>query len=430
MRIAYVTQWFPPEPGTVVASAIADGLAARGHHVDVLTGFPNYPDGQLQEGYPLRYYRRDQRSERVTVHRFPLVPSHDGRALPRALNYLSFALSAAWVSRRRIPAPDVWLVYSSPATAAVPALLAPRRKRAPVSLVIQDLWPDSVTDSGFVQGRLSRVIDAGLHRFCRWTYRRSATIGVISPGMRSILIDRGVPDDRIFDTPNHLADSHVASPDSRPSRADLGLPDGRLFMYAGNVGELQGLEPLVRAFADVPSARLVIIGGGVALPDLKAAVSDLQADNVSFIDTQPSDRIGAFIAASDVQIVSLKDTPLLRATMPSKAQGAMAAGRPVLAHLAGDVADLVERNNIGAVAPPADPQATRDAIRALCALSDDEIADMGQRSRAVYDQNFASEAGLDRLEAMLAAATGHRSDTTRSRSEQGTTGKRTIGIAS
>ena len=52
MRIGFITQWFPPETGTNVASAMAKGLAARGHHVDVLTGFPNYPSGRLDPTLP------------------------------------------------------------------------------------------------------------------------------------------------------------------------------------------------------------------------------------------------------------------------------------------------------------------------------------------------------------------------------------------
>ena len=132
MRIAFVTQWFPPEPGTVVASAIADGLAVRGHVVDVVTGFPNYPTGELQPGYPLQRYRRDERSERVTIHRAPLYPSHNTRAVKRMANYASFSASATWLTRSRLSRPDVWLTYSSPATAAVPALVAPPPAPCPV----------------------------------------------------------------------------------------------------------------------------------------------------------------------------------------------------------------------------------------------------------------------------------------------------------
>jgi glycosyltransferase involved in cell wall biosynthesis len=406
VRIGFVTQWFPPEPGTVVASAVADGLAARGHEVHVLTGFPNYPTGRLQDGYPLRPYRRDQRGT-VTVHRAPLYPSHDRSAPRRMANYASFAAAATVVGWARVPRPDVWLVYSSPATAAVPALLSRWGRGVPTSLVIQDLWPDSVTQSGLVGGHVVEGIDRVLHTFCDWTYRRAAAVGVISPSMRSILQSRGVPDAKILDTPNWVADAHVATGSVGGGRSRLGLPDGRLFMYAGNVGELQGLDPLVEAFAQVPEASLVILGDGVARPRLEGLADRAGATNVRFLGSRPSDEIGTYIRASDVQVVSLRDTPLLRATMPSKTQSSLAFGKPVLAHAAGDVAALIGDNHVGAVAPPGDLEGTARAIRELASASNTQVSTMGERALALFHERFSAEAGLDRLETLLGMARAH-----------------------
>lgn len=404
MRIGFVTQWFPPEPGTLVASAIADGLAERGHYVDVLTGFPNYPTGKFHADYPVERYRRDQRSKRVTIHRAPLYPSHDANPVKRTANYLSYALSAAWVARTRLQRPDVWLTYSSPATAALPALTVPGRLRAPSYMLIQDLWPDSVTESGFVGGPVGRGIERSLDAYCSWSYRRSAGIGVISPSMRRILIERGVNPASIHLTPNWVEDDHLL-PDRGASdecRRSLGLPPGRLFMYAGNMGELQGLEPLVEAFGRCPDANLVLVGNGVARPSLQKLAASKGMRNVQFVESQPTDRIGEFIAASDVQIVSLKDTPLLRATMPSKVQTSMAAGRPILAHAAGDVAEVVTRSSAGLSTRPGDVAAAARTIRALGSLTSDRLLAMGHSARVHYDQNFSPAAGLDRMEAMLA----------------------------
>ena len=402
MRIGLVTQWFPPEPGMVVAAAIADGLAERGHRVEILTGFPNYPTGKLQEGYPLQRYRRDERSPRVTVHRAPLYPSHDTSSWKRMVNYLSFAAAASWVGRRHVPQPDAWLVYSSPATAAIPALLSAGRSRTPIYLLIEDLWPDSVTQSGLVAGAANPFVDAILHKFCNWTYQRAAGIGVISPSMKPLLVDRGADEAKIVYTPNWV--DAVQDPGPQPPselRRALGLPAGRLFMYAGNMGELQGLEPLVRAFTHVPSARLVLIGGGVARPRLEDLVRGEQITNVSFLDPQPTSIIGRYVSASDIQVVSLKDTPLLRATMPSKVQSSLAAGKPVLVHAAGDVASLVSENGLGAVCQPGDLEETTKAITSLASRPTADLVEMGQRSRAFYTSEFSAGAGLDRLESLL-----------------------------
>ena len=405
MRIGFVTQWFPPEPGTMVPAGIADGLASRGHEVHVLTGFPNYPTGKLQDGYSLRPYRRDLRSDRVTVHRAPLYPSHDRGAVKRAANYLSFAISAAFVARHKMPRPDVWLIYSSPATAAIPALLS-KRPSAPILLLIQDLWPDSVADSGFVAGgRKMSGIERALNRYCDWSYSRASAIGVISPAMRKILKDRGVNEAKIHFLPNGIDDSfipHKTTP-SEQLRRQLGLPAGRIFMYAGNIGELQQLDSLVRAFAACPDATLVLIGDGVALQRLRLLVHSRRITNVHFMRPQPSDMIGQYLSAADIHVVSLRDTPLLRATMPSKVQVAFATGRPLLVHAAGDVVDLVRDTHTGLVAPPNDINQAEQAITEFVGMSNIDLHAMGCRSRLLYESEYSPSVATSRIESALTA---------------------------
>lgn len=420
MRVGFVTQWFPPEPAGIPAG-IADGLAARGHDVDVVTGFPNYPTGRLTPGYRVRPYQREQRGERVVVHRAPLVPGHDTSAVRRALTYSSFALGAASVLPR-VPRPDVWLTYSSPVTATLPALLsravdgARAHRRVPHAQIIQDLWPDSVTGSGFISSpRAAALAEATIGAYCHACYRDSAAIGVISPSMRAILRERGVPDHVVHDTPNWV-DAPV-QPDlatGRARRAELGLPSGRLFLYAGNLGELQALPALVDAFSGVPDAQLVLLGGGVARDRLAAEVDGRALENVHLLPPCPPERVGAYLAAADVLVVSLADTPLLRATMPSKVQSSLAAGRPILAHAAGDVAEVVRRSGAGLTAAPGDLPAVHAAVRELTSATDEQLSAYGAAGRRSFDDHFSPAAGLDALERLLAAAVatvGSGSDT-------------------
>ena len=407
MRIGFLTQWYPPEPGTVVPAAIARGLRDLGHQVDVVTGFPNYPTGVVMDGYRVRPYQRETDEAGIIVHRAPLWPNHDSRAAARMANYLSFSLGASAVVRAKVPTPDVWLVYSSPATAVIPTQRLLRRHRAPVFLLIQDLWPDSVTGSGFVGGRAGAAIETALRRFCDASYRSAGGIGVISPGMRGVLTSRGVPDAKIHDTPNWVEDGHL-SPDSLPSdvdRADLDLPLGRLWMYAGNLGELQGLDPLIEAFARRPQAQLALVGDGVARVRLEELATRLGATNVTFVGSVPTDAVGRYVAASDIQVVSLQDTALLRVTMPSKFQGALAAARPVLVHAAGDAADVVATARCGWSAAPGDAEAILAALDAGLAASEDELATLRSRARATYDAHYSANAGPARLAAALERAT-------------------------
>ena len=94
MRVNFVTQRYPPEPaGPAYAPAI--GLTQRGHEVNVLTGFPNYPTGRIYDGYSLKPYSRERGTDGITVHRVPIYPSHDANAVKRMGHYLSFATSTS-----------------------------------------------------------------------------------------------------------------------------------------------------------------------------------------------------------------------------------------------------------------------------------------------------------------------------------------------
>lgn len=406
MKIGYVTQWFPPEPGAVVASAIATGLAGRGHEVEVLTGFPNYPTGKLMSGYPLRPYRRDSGPAGVRVNRAPLYPSHDTSAVKRSLNYLSFAAAAAVVGRATRMRPDAWLVYSSPATSVIPAARMLERHQAPIFLVIMDMWPDSVTGSGFVHGRASRIIERALTQFCDWSYRAAAGIGITSPGMRDLLLERGVPNEKIFDTPNWVDDDYLRPDLHVPieQRRQLGLPDGRIFMYAGNLGELQGLDPLLRGFAERSAAQLVLLGDGVARRRLQTLAQELDAPNIQFLPQVPFDQVGRLIAASDIQLVSLQDTPLMRVTTPGKLQTALAAARPTLVHAAGDAARIVRDADAGWTARPGDHNGLLQAIDAALSASAEDLALYRRNARRAYEANYSAAVGPKRLADAMSAA--------------------------
>src|SRR4051794_39635907 len=115
MRIGVVSQWYPPEPA-FVPGALADELAARGHEVRVLTGFPNYPRGRTYPGYRQRW-RHTVTTGGVTVRRVPAYASHGVSTAGRTAAYLSYAATSALAAPRFLRDVDVLYVYHPPATA-------------------------------------------------------------------------------------------------------------------------------------------------------------------------------------------------------------------------------------------------------------------------------------------------------------------------
>lgn len=406
MRLGMVTQWYDPEGGAAAGpGTAARTLRDRGHEVHVLTGYPNYPTGRIFDGYQMRPYMR-QVMDGITVHRGPIYPSHDTRAAHRAASYLSFAASGSVLAPFAFRAMDAILVYSTPATAAIPALVNNAAGGAPFAVWVQDLWPDSVTSSTFLKGNSADRAERALHRYCDLIYKRARRVAVTSPGMANRLKDRGVPAQKVEIIPN-WAEERNFYPAAQSSllASELGLTRPFTVMYAGNFGEMQGLEIVIDAAAklrDLSDVGFALVGGGVVERRLRERVADLGLDNIHFIPPQPFDRMADILALGTVQLISLKDVPLLRITMPSKVQANMAVGKPIIGCLAGDAADLIVRSGSGCVTPPGDAQALSDAIRKMFALSDAEREAMGRRARSHYADHFSEQVVGDRLETMLA----------------------------
>lgn len=406
VRVLVLSQWFPPEKADIPES-IARRLADGGHDVTVLTGFPNYPQGVLFDGWTM-FPVMTQKQHGYTIRRVMLYPSHDSSAVHRVLNYLSFAVSSAIFGWGQLRRADVVYVYHPPLSAALGPWLSRRLGGAPYVLHVQDLWPDSIIGSGMVHGKTAILLENLLTLACRGVYRRAARVVAIAPGMAARLHSRGVTPEQLHVIAN-WADEALFQPRERDgeARQELGLEDTFSVMFAGNLGDLQDLETAIHAAAevrDLDDFRLVLVGQGVALPRLKKLVADLGVSNVLFHPAQPQARMGALCSAADVQLVSLKDLPFLHGTIPSKLAAIMASGLPVICSAPGDAADLVRQADAGWTAPPGDPYALAAAFRLAHSAGPEALAFKAQRGRQHYLRHSARDVALTTMGDLIAQA--------------------------
>jgi glycosyltransferase involved in cell wall biosynthesis len=398
-RVLVLTQWFDPEP-TIKGLPFARELQRRGFTVEVLTGFPNYPYGRLYDGYRLRWRQREV-VDGVVVHRVPLYPSHDGSGVRRALNYASFAASAFLYGLGLVRRFDVIYAYHPPLSVGVVAALLGKLWRRPVVYDVQDLWPDTLAATGMIRSPgVLRVVGS----VCRWVYRNVDRIAVLSPGFRTLLVQRGVPPDKVDVIYNWADDTALAS---RAGPLPEGFPadDGFKIVFAGNMGKAQGLDAVLDAarLLQGRGARVtfVLIGGGTDVPALRARAASLGLDNVVFLPPVPMARIGQVLAAADALLVHLRKDPLFEVTIPSKTQAYMFAGKPILLAVDGDASRLVQAAAAGIVAESGNPASIAEAALALAALEPSELASMGDRAARYYAAHLSRENGTARFAALF-----------------------------
>jgi colanic acid biosynthesis glycosyl transferase WcaI len=407
MRILLITQWFQPEP-MFKGIPFAKELSKLGHEVEVLTGFPNYPEGEIYKGYKIRWLQRET-IDSIPVIRVPLYPSHDKSGFQRFINYASFALSAAIIGPWVVKKADVAYVYHPPGTIGLPAIILKMLRRIPFVYDIQDLWPESLAASGMFTNKFGLWL---VDRWCRLVYKVASRIVVLSPGYKKELIERGVRDDKIRVIYNWVDDTMVKSTPKNPALATkLGLSGKFNVVFAGNLGKGQALQSVLTAaeILQKESSRVqfVFVGTGVEAETLKRKNHDMGLNNVLFIPQQPMSEIGAILALADVLLVHLKDIPLYRTTIPSKIQAYMAAGRPILIGVRGDASDLVVNAKAGFPCIPENAESIAEGVRKFLKMSQQELDTMGENGRKFYQQELSLEVGARRLAEVLESVVQH-----------------------
>jgi lipopolysaccharide/colanic/teichoic acid biosynthesis glycosyltransferase len=402
MKILILSQWFDPEPD-FKGLLFARELVARGHEVEVLTGFPNYPGGKIYPGYRIRPWARE-RLDGIDVLRVALYPSHNNSGLHRIFNYVSFFISAAVFGTALIRKPDVMYVYHPPITVGFAATVIGFLRRAPFVYDIQDLWPDTVAASGMMSNPRALGL---LGSLCKLVYRRASHIAVLSPGFKETLARRGVPLDKI-DVIYNWCDETVFKCDYECGARPVSSADKLSILFAGTMGIAQGLDSVLQAaqicLRTAPTAEFVFVGGGVEWAKLERMAEEMKLDNVRFMPRQPMHAMGGILAGADVLLVHLKDDPLFRITIPSKTQAYLAAGKPILMGACGDAADLVKQSQSGVLCEPGNPQSIADAVKKLVDLGPERLAAMGHNGRGFYDRELSISSGVEKFDCVFKAA--------------------------
>lgn len=395
VRVLLLTQWFDPEP-TFKGLVFARELVKQGFEVEVVTGFPNYPGGKIYPGYKLKFLQREQ-IDGVQVTRVPLYPSHDQGAIGRVLNYVSFAAASLCYGLFDAKRPDVIYAYHPPLTVGITAALIRLFRRVPVVYDIQDMWPDTLRATGmFANEKVLKLVS----RVCDWVYRRVDQLVVLSPGFKRLLVERGVPANKIEVIYNWCAENSLSAPQGRLPNTFSSKEKFRI-LFAGNMGKAQALDAVLQAAVllrdQAPNIAFIFLGGGVEVTRLQKLATVKELSNVTFLPSVPMNEVGSYLVSADALLVHLKKDPLFTITIPSKTQAYMAVGKPILMAVDGNAADLVREVGCGEVAESENPQAIADAAMRLMEASPDQRNAMGVSSRRFYHEKLSLRVGVARF---------------------------------
>jgi colanic acid biosynthesis glycosyl transferase WcaI len=401
LRVLITTQVFPPEdhPTAVMAAELARGLVHRGWEVTVAAGLPHHPTGLVPEGFSEFFSDAVIDGYRLLRCWHPTAASRKiaARASVMACQTLAIAAAAARAGRQ-----DIALSFAGPPLLGpiVSGFIAGRWRIPQVSAIF-DVYPDVAIESGKLKGPLLIAAVTALERL---QYRLSNKLLVLGEASRRMLVDeKHLSPDDVEIVPVWL-DPDVIRPMQRSTRwrRENGIEDDRfVVLYSGTAGIVSGAEILLDVLPELPAEVLMVVVGGGSAWETLGEQARHHRRNLLVLPYQPRDRLSEVQASADLSLVTLAPGRG-RTSVPSKVQGYMAAGRPVLAAVDADcdTALLVKRGQFGMVVLPGSARAIVDGIEAA-RLDPERLRRWRAMARETFEKEFSRDAQIDRLDNLL-----------------------------
>lgn len=439
MKLLVVCQYFYPEQFRL--NDVCFNLAASGHEVTVLTGLPNYPQGEVFPGYgwkeleeieqsgiklqstDLRYDKHlnafVEQIHGVKVIRVNLRPRLSGKK-NLAKNYLSFIKEGNKVSKsmaqlyksdvekglesESVYSFDKIIVFQySPVTMALPAITFKKKSGAdiPIYLYCFDLWPESIVSAGLSK---TGPIYYGIKLLSKYIYAQADGLWISSHKFKNYFIHKLKVTKPFHYLPIYAEQLFLTKKSSTSPQSNNKIN----FLFAGNIGEMQSVETILYACNLVlekgynPVFHMVGEGSSYKkITDLSAYLG-LPNSNIIFYGQHPLSEMPHFYDMADAFLVTLKKDEFISYTLPGKVQSYLAYGKPIVAAIDGEASRVITDASCGFVGAAEDYETLSSNIIRFMELSPLEREEYGDSAREYYENHFSQKIFFENLDKLLA----------------------------
>jgi glycosyltransferase involved in cell wall biosynthesis len=392
-KLLIVSQHFWPE--NFIINKIAIDIQRVGYSVDILTGKPCYPVERIFKGFDF-FGSKKFFHNNLHIFRVPLILRKSKSSLNIILNYISFCFSAYFFSFCLLKKKSYDLVFvfaTSPIIQAIPAILIAKKKKAPIVLWVQDLWPESPVATGFLKNKILIFI---LKKIVCYIYKNVDLILVPSKAFIKP-ISLLAPNKKILYYPNPSFENHELR--YKFSLIDK-FNDKFKVLFAGNIGKAQSIDSIVRAaqlLEKYKNIHFLIVGAGSEFSNVRALISKLKLKNISLTGYVEPKYMPHLFENSSVLLVSLIDSPIFSLTIPSKFQMYLGAGKPIIASINGETARIVRESNSGLAVKPENPYLLSKAILKISKMTNHQRYLLGQNAKKYAYENYDQKKLISKL---------------------------------
>ncbi len=369
----------------------------RGINVTVITCAPNFPKGEVFEGYRNRLWQTEDVDGIRVIRVWSYIAANSGFA-KRILDYISYAVMAFFAAL--FVRTDLIVATSPQFFTAVSGYAVSFFKRKPWVMEVRDLWPESIRAVGAAPGK-EKWLDR-MEKLELFLYRKAAKVIVVTHAFKKNLSDRGIDSGKIKVVTNGvLTDNFPARPRDAELVDELGLEGKFVVGYLGTHGMAHKLDFILDCVPEAPTnVHFLFIGGGATKAALEERVKREGYPNVSMLPSVPKSEIGRYISVTDIALVPLKKSDTFKTVIPSKIFENAAMQKPILLGVEGESQAIIEKYGAGCAFEPENKADFLDKLHKL--TTDSEYYAQCQanctRLAADYDRNALADRMLNELQ--------------------------------
>ena len=392
MKVLVVSQYFYPENFRI--NDLVLELKKRNHEVTVLTGKPNYPQGEYYSGYSFKGNDNEIWND-VEIIRVPLRARKTG-AFNLMRNYLSFVWHANKKAKKINKDFDIIYVFEvSPITVALPAIKLKKRLNIPVIMNVQDLWPENIVA---VTGINNAFIISIVDKLVNYIYKHCDLLLCASPSFVERITKRGIDRSKVKYWPQYSIVSK--------SNLDSNIFNNGKFniTFTGNIGEAQGIDIAIQAADKLRNENIHwnFIGNGRSKEKMELLVKKLNLEScISFYGFIEENKIPQYLESSDAALLILKPDPIFEMTIPAKLQTYLSCGVPILGCVSGEGKKIIEDAHCGVISQEISVEALVKATRELINLDQKEIDNYKLNAYQYGLNNFNKDNLINELEGYM-----------------------------
>lgn len=388
MNILIISQHFYPEEFRI--NEIARELVDKGNNVEVITGLPNYPQGEVYDGYKDKF---EEEYFGVIIHRTKIRPRHSG-SLNLFRNYMSFMFNAKKSLKRIKNNIDIVFCFqTSPVFQIRPAVFAKKKFNCPLITMCCDQWPESLNARGLSKGIAFNIIS----NYCTRLYNKCDFILNVAPSF----IDYNnkvnkVPLNKMDWTIQHSEDSFSNVDTSKVSTKNKTVD----LLFAGNIGKVQNVKDIILAYNELKykDLNIHILGNGSEYDECNSLIEELKLhENVIMYGRIPNSEMINYYRKCDACLLTLSGKTAIGNTIPSKLTGYMSASKMVIAAIDGDSRKIINESKCGIFTDP-------DDYHKLASIIDeyyshyDLYKDYGKNGRKYFEKYCTLDVFMNKLD--------------------------------